>query len=455
MIAGFSIRVVVLLIASIFLSSGIADAFDIYEGPREILSIEDNQIPGEILVKFNKAISDEKAVSILKEKGGVFHMKGRHSGVFRVRVPEGKEKAIISKLRTDPAVLYAEQNRIRYAFFIPNDPYYKYQWHFDDTLQGRNPYGGENGGGINVEPAWDLTRGEGVVVAVIDTGVAYENYRDKLKRYYQAPDLKGTCFVQGYDFINNDSHPNDDNSHGTHVAGTIAQSTNNLLGVAGIAHRACIMPVKVLDKNGKGTDFDVAEGIYYAADHGAHVINLSLGGPGSSTTLEDAVKYAYSKGVTIVAAAGNEGNTYNRPMYPAAYDAYVIAVAATRYDQAVSYYSNWGDYIDISAPGGDLNVDQNRDGYGDGVLQQTFNPITKNTSSFGYYFFQGTSMATPHVSATAALVISRAMALGITLTPDQVRQILQSTAEDEGEPGWDPHYGWGIVDASAAVSAVK
>jgi hypothetical protein len=212
------------------------------------------------------------------------------------------------------------------------------------------------------------------------------------------------------------------------------------------------MPVKVLNKNGSGTYTQVANGIYWAVDHGAQVINLSLGGDSPSATLEDAVAYAYNKGVTVVAAAGNDSSDVLA--YPAAYDAYVIAVGATRYDETLSYYSNYGPSLDIVAPGGDLNVDQNGDGYKDGVLQNTFNPNTKNPSDFGYWFFQGTSMATPHVSGVAALLIANGNADvnkdGIS-SPDEVRSVLQNTAEDKGPTGRDNTYGYGLVNAYAAL----
>jgi len=205
------------------------------------------------------------------------------------------------------------------------------------------------------------------------------------------------------------------------------------------------MPVRVLDKNGFGSYTNIADGLYFATDHGAKVISMSLGGP-AATTMEDAVKYAYNHGVTVVAAAGNDGPT-GAPSYPAACDAYVIAVAATRYDEAVSPYSTYGSYVDVAAPGGDTSVDQNGDGYGDGVLQQTFNPNSKNPSDFGYWFFQGTSMATPHVSGVAALVIAK----GIT-GPDAVRAAIENTARDRGPAGKDTGYGWGLIDAYAALN---
>lgn len=358
---------------------------------------------------------------------------------FRViKVPEGTVGEKIKEYLKKVDIEYAEPNYIAYALWVPNDPYYKYQWHLDNPIYG----------GIQMEEAWNISTGNtSVIVAIIDTGVAYENYRESWwKRYYQAPDLVNTCFVPGYDFVYNDNHPNDDNSHGTHVAGTVAQSTNNGVGVAGVAFNSCLMPVKVLDRYGSGTYANVAKGIRFAADNGAKVINLSLGGSDSSTTLKEAIAYAYSKGATIVAAAGNDGSS--NIVYPAAYNDYAIAVGATRYDQTLAYYSNYGPSLDLVAPGGDLNVDQNGDGYKDGVLQNTFSPNTKNTSDFGYWFFQGTSMAAPHVSGVAALVIAN----GNASTPDEVRAALQETAEDLGATGFDEIYGWGLIDSFAALN---
>ena len=370
--------------------------------------------PDEILVKFK---ADAKHFRVIK-------------------VPEGKvlEKVKEYSERTD--VDYAEPNYYAYAFWSPNDPYYSYQWDLDNPVYG----------GIQMEQAWGIQTGSAsVVVAVVDTGVAYENYSKLRKRYYLAPDLANTVFVPGYDFVENDTHPNDDNSHGTHVTGTIAQSTDNGLGVAGIAFNTAIMPVKVLDRYGSGTYADVADGIVWATDHGADIISLSLGGSSPSSTLEGAVKYAYDHGVTVIAAAGNDGSS--RLSYPAAYDDCVIAVGATRYDETLAYYSNYGTSLDLVAPGGDTRVDQNGDGHVDGILQNTFNPNTKNTGDFGYWFFQGTSMATPHVSGVAALLLAQ----GNAGTPDEVRTALQETAEDLGAPGRDNTYGWGLVNAYAAL----
>ena len=398
-------------------------------------------VPGEIIVKFKPGTKAQAIEEINKKNGTKVIKASKFAGFKLLKVPQGKTaEDMVKKYKSDVRVEYSEPNFIAYAHMVPNDTYYSLQWHLDNLDYG----------GIHMEAAWDLSAGFGVIVAVIDTGVAYEDYSERIRRrkvyYYKAPDLANTTFVPGYDFVNNDAHPNDDNGHGTHVTGTIAQSTNNFDGVAGVAYECSIMPVKVLDSERYGSHYDIAEGIYFAADNGAQVINMSLGGPVSSDTLKYALAYAYGKGVTIICSSGNAGSP--TVGFPAAYDAYCIAVGATRYDETVSYYSNGGPSLDIVAPGGDMTpgLDQNDDGYADGVLQQTHDG--KDYGTFIYYFYQGTSMAAPHVSGVAALVIE----YGIASTPDGVREVLQSTAEDKGATGWDPQYGWGLVDASAALN---
>jgi serine protease len=385
---------------------------------------------GEFLVKFKKGVP-EKMVRQINKKHGVSVLSVSPRGKFlRLRVPKGRTvEEMVAVYAKIPHVQYAEPNYIMRALMVPNDTYYDFQWHMQS---------------INMESAWDITQGDpGVVVAVVDTGVAYRN--DDLGLYAQAPDLVNTKFVQGHDFINNDQYPDDDHGHGTHVAGTIAQSTNNVEGVTGIAFKTAIMPVKVLNAVGSGTDANVADGIYYAADNGADVINMSLGDVNDSTTVKDACAYAYNKGVTIVCAAGNDYQTGNRTFYPAAYNEYCIAVGATRWDNTRSFYSNTGEYLDLTAPGGDLNVDQNGDGYADGVLQNTywfyFPPFL---IWFDYVFMQGTSMASPHVAGVAALLIAH----GVT-GPDRVREYLQGSAIDLGPA---EEFGHGLVDAYAALT---
>ncbi len=324
--------------------------------------------------------------------------------------------------------------------FTPNDDFFPYQWNLD------NP----GTGGINMRDAWNISRGDpGVVVAIVDTGIAYEDFSDvintfRTEEYYQAPDLAQTSFAPGYDFVDNDDHPNDDNGHGTHVAGTVAQSTNNFQGTAGVAFRTTLMPVKVINDSGYGSSFDVADGIIWATDHGAQIINMSLGSRFSSTAIRNACQYAHDRGVTLICSAGNDSRS--QVGYPARYGEYCIAVGATRYDETRTFYSNWGEELDLMAPGGDLNVDQNNDGVVDGILQQTF--VGEDRSAFEYYLFQGTSMAAPHVSGVAALLIAE----GVATTPDEIREALQSTAKDLGAPGWDQDTGWGLLDAHAALN---
>ena len=307
---------------------------------------------------------------------------------------------------------------------FPSDPCYRYQWHLRQ---------------VGLPAAWKLGQGNGVVVAVIDTGVS------------KVPDLAQTPFVPGFNFVDNTDRADDDHGHGTHVAGTIAQATNNRLGVGGVAFGASIMPLKVLSARGSGSMAAIAQAIRYAADHGARVINMSLGGPFPVGSIGNAVKYARGKGVTVVAAAGNDGR--GKVSYPARYPG-VIAVAATQFDETTTFYSNWGPQVDIAAPGGNVRVDQNGHGKPDGVLQNTVVP--GNTSRTDYLWFMGTSMATPHVAGVAALVAGA----GVT-KPDALEEVLLATARrpsgrSDGATGRvDDHYGAGLVDAQAALTKVR
>lgn len=300
--------------------------------------------------------------------------------------------------------------------FAPNDPRYRYQWHLDQ---------------IRMPEAWIRARGDGVVVAVIDTGVA------------PVEDLGGTELVPGWNFVDNTADATDDHGHGTHVAGTIAQTTHNGVGVAGVAFGAKIMPIKVLSASGSGSVAGIAEGIYFAADHGANVINMSLGGPFNSQVLAKAVRYAHDHGVVVVCAAGNDGR--GRVSFPAANQG-ALAVAATQFDESTTFYSNWGREIAIAAPGGNTRVDQNNDGVPDGVLQNTVTP--GNIGKHDYLLFMGTSMASPHVAGVAALVVSQGVR-----DPDAVAAILKKSARKPAQyrGKQDPHYGAGLVDAAAAV----
>jgi serine protease len=305
----------------------------------------------------------------------------------------------------------------------PNDPKYKYQWHLDQ---------------IHMPEAWKLAQGEDVIVAVLDTGVAYEAYG----KYHQVEDLAGVTFVAPFDFVDNDKHANDDHGHGTHVTGTVAQATHNGKGVAGVAVGAKIMPLKVLGADGSGSVAGIADAIRYAADNKAKVINMSLGGPLPSRVLKKACEYAVKKGVTIIAAAGNEGRS--KVGYPAGYPG-VIAVAATQFDESTTFYSNSGKDVDIAAPGGNTRVDQNKDGMNDGVLQNTIE--IGNPTKSDYLIFMGTSMASPHVAGVAALIVGT----GVT-EPAAVEKVLLETARRPNAQTYvRDRYGAGIVDAAAAV----
>jgi Zn-dependent metalloprotease/subtilisin family serine protease len=314
---------------------------------------------------------------------------------------------------------------------IPDDPYLSYQWHFPP---------------IQVSTAWERSTGSNVTVAVIDTGIS--------KR---GKDLGCHTLVNEFNAISDTSGPGvaeDDNGHGTHVAGTIAQCTNNGIGVAGIAYNADLMPIKVLDAQGSGLTSDIAQGIDWARTHGADVINLSLGtdcqgvGNGqwpdcSDAVLDDAIAAATAANIVIVAAAGNS----NQPVvgYPANHPD-VIAVGAVDYNLDKAYYSNYGSAIDVVAPGGDTNADWNNDTYADGILQETFG----SSGQWGYWFFQGTSMATPHVTGAVALL--RSFAPGATRT--QILDALRSTAQDLGALGVDTTFGHGLIQVDDALTAL-
>lgn len=326
-----------------------------------------------------------------------------------------------------PLVRYAEPNFYFDAEFVPNDPIYIYQWHM---------------GMINMEIAWDIHNGTGATVAILDTGVAYRS----LFPYAQAPDLAGTLFVPGWDFVNDDAYPDDDHGHGTHICGTIAQTTNNLLGCAGIAFGCSIMPVKVLDENSNGLLDDVVAGFYFAVDNGAQIINTSFGTVTPSLILEEAVNYATLNNVTIICSAGNAASS--APHYPSSYID-CISVSAIKFDQTLAFYSNYGTDIDLCAPGGSLAYDQNLDGKPDGIVQQTHNGIDFQT--FDFYIFQGTSCAAAHVTGVAALLVG---ASGGALGPALIKSTLASTAVDLGTAGWDQYFGSGLIDAAAALASL-
>lgn len=376
--------------------------------------------PGELLVKFKQGVSLQKRDAIHRDFTAS-EMREGYKKLFQIiSVLPGREREIAKAYAERPEIEYAEPNYYRTIYATPNDELYQYQWHLPLT---------------NIPEAWDLSTGEGVTVAIIDTGVNPFG-RDSFGSTGENRVLRGYNAIVGLpggiDF----------EGHGTHVAGVVGQETNNGVGVAGIAYGANILPVKVLNILGVGLDNWIISGIRWATDHGADVINLSLGSFNNSKALEDAVNYAYENGVTVVAAAGNSGD--GEVMYPAAYEN-CIAVGAVDYDKVLTDYSNYGDTLDLVAPGGDNNVDLNGDGNVDGILQENFGFLGFN---WGYWYYTGTSFSSPHVAGVAALVKSIHPDYG----PDEIKQVLQDTAQDLGDPGWDERYGHGLVDAYAAVS---
>jgi serine protease len=356
---------------------------------------------------------------------------------------------------SDPDVEYAEPDRMMHALFTPNDPRYNEQWHYSESTAG-----------INAPAAWDKATGTGVVVGIVDTG--YRPHADLSGQILQGYDFISDTFVSNDgngrdsdasdpgDWINvNDCGPGDPDQnypsswHGTHVAGTIAAKTNNSLGVAGVAFNAKIVPARVLGKCG-GYTSDIADAIIWVSGgsvsgvpanaNPAKVINISLGGTGScDTTTQNAINSARSRGASVIVAAGNEN--MNASNATPANCTGVVTVASVNRSGGRSYFSNFGTTVEVAAPGGDVRVSASN-----GILS-TLNAGTTTPGADAYAFYQGTSMATPHVVGVVALMLS----VKPTLTPDQVTSILQSTAR--AFPATCSQCGSGIVNASAAVDA--
>ncbi|MEO8877871.1 MAG: S8 family peptidase [Polyangiaceae bacterium] len=372
------------------------------------------EVAGEILVDMKDEASAADIAAVESMYGIKLRANSPRSGAlgkFEVTdVDAASEGGLIARLSADARVEHAEPMEIFEATFVPNDPLYDAkQWHLKR---------------VGAEQAWDYACGQGVTVAVVDTGVACYDKGP----FSRGTDLSGTRCGGGYNFVDDSEEAVDDQGHGTHVAGTIAQTTNNDKGVAGLAFCANLMPVKVLNKYGWGTLADVAEGIRYAADNGASVINLSLGGSSPSKVLEAAVDHAIGKGVIVVAAAGNSGKSVG---YPAAYDG-VIAVSASDSNDNIAWFSSRGRQVAIAAPGV-------------GVTQQTICEGGKNKCEL-FGTFNGTSMASPHVAGAAAMLVG----LGVG-DPEAVREELQGTARPKDDATL---YGAGILDVGAGAAHV-
>ncbi len=363
----------------------------------------------QILVKFKDGVSSNQIKSVNSKLNGKSIDRIAKIGVHKVKISKSADiDEKVKQYEKDPKVEYAEPNYQRRAFVNPNDPYFgAYQWNLPN---------------VSAPQAWDVQKGSAdVVIAIIDTGVSPTH-----------TDLDATL-VAGYDFVNNDADPRDDQGHGTFVAGIAAAETNNLNGIAGISWYSKIMPVKVLGSNGMGWDSDIADGIVWAVDHGAKVINLSLGWLTPSVTMQNAINYAYNNNVVVVAAAGNNMPPYATipfTCYPAAFD-HVIAVSATNSSNVRWLGSNYGSFVDLSAPG-----------------EMVFSTFWSNGVN-GYGWGSGTSAAAPHVAAAAALLRTQ----NPSWTVDQIEQKMLASADDIGAPGRDDYYGYGKLNCANNFAA--
>jgi thermitase len=348
--------------------------------------------PGQVVVKYKDNASASAVKSARAKANGTVMEKNNKLGFEVVKV-KGSVEETIEKLKKDPNVEYAEPNYYLHATYTPNDPYFS-----------SRQYGPQK---IQAPQAWDITEGSGAKIAIVDTGVQSNH-----------PDLAGKV-VGGWDFVDNDSTPQDGNGHGTHCAGIAAAVTNNSTGIAGTAPKASILAVRVLNNSGSGTWTAVANGITYAADQGADVISLSLGGTVGNSGLQQAVDYAWSKGSVVVAAAGNAGTT--APNYPAYYSN-AIAVASTDQNDNKSSFSTYGSWVDVAAPGSSIYA-------------------TYPTST--YASLSGTSMATPHVAGVAGLLASQGR------SASNIRAAIENTADKISGTG--SYWAKGRVNAYKAV----
>ena len=377
--------------------------------------------------------TDDQIAGLQRQFGITLRYNSVHSVKRKLMigtVDPAQRDAVIQALRAHPLVEAAEPQfvyHLQNRTFVPNDPDYPKQWHLKM---------------IGMEDAWVRTKGAGASVAVIDSGIGtIQN-----NAYLQGKDFTSTKFRKGWDFVENKDIPEDENEHGTHVAGTIAESTNNGILGAGVAPEAELMPLRVADAQGRCPSGAIADALHYLADHPTDVANMSLGSHAYSQILENAMKEAYSKNVVLVCAAGNEGE--GELSYPARYQE-CISVGAVGPRGVTAPYSNWGTGLDLVAPGGDQSL-----GPDAGVWQNTIRPTRgflglPGRKEDGFFALQGTSMATPHVTGVAALLAS----LGVK-DPKEVRAILRRTAQSSQGRSAE-HYGAGLLNAAKAVESIS
>jgi thermitase len=394
---------VLLLIISILLTTA---AYGTPLGADEASPLADAPyVPDRIVVKFKEGLSPAYVAQLNAGQGATVVGEIPQIGVQILSVPSGKVEAKIAAYRADPRVEYAEPDYIAQPAYEPNDPYYG-----DGTQWGPQK--------IQASLAWNLCTGDpNVVIAVIDSGVDPNH-----------PDLAGKL-VTGYNFLDGSTDTTDDYGHGTHVAGIAAAATDNGVGIAGVAFDSQIMPLKVYNKYTSPLYSRIASAMTYAADHGAKVINVSLGNYSSSPSLQSAVSYAWNAGCVLVGSAGN--NSRSDPFYPAAYDN-VIGVSATDQSDTKASFSNYGSYISVAAPGVSIYSTYWNDGS-------------------TYAAMSGTSMAAPHVAGLAALLFAQ----DGTRSNATVRSLIEGSADDLGSAGWDQYYGYGRINAYRALGIVS
>jgi serine protease len=380
---------------------------------RVIAALDDINRMAQVRPQLNSEFSEKDQVYVVDGDRALLNQMRRSSWAQLAEIIEPNylyslPEASQTQFPIDPGKAVSQPSKSA----IPNDPLYPQQWNMQS---------------INLEGARSISTGKDVTVAIVDTGIA------------QVPDLDDQKFVRGYDFINDENYASDDQGHGTHIAGTIAQMTNNGYGAVGIAPDAKLMPLKVVTVGGTATAADIAEAIRLAADRSADVINLSLAGTGYSELMQQAIDYAYRKGAVIIAAAGNSNQ--NAVTYPARYK-HVLGIAATDITGGRADYSNFGAGVNFAAPGG-LVTSERPTG---GIIQNTFD--LKSKESF-FAPYQGSSFAAAHVSGAAALIKSLQK-----LDPEQVEAVLTQTSRN---PVSDPlnEYGVGQIDAAAALKLVQ
>lgn len=368
-----------------------------------------------ILIQFRPEASEAERLQTIRALGGELTEWLTPLHIARVSLIEPNQSAEdfvdAAALHQDhPSIYFLETDDLVVSgTFTPSDP---------DFADPNRSYAQRL---VGLPSAWDFTTGiSDVVIAVLDTGIAF-SHTEFISRT-----------VPGYDFVNQDDDPFDDHGHGSHVAGIIAANINNGAGTVGVCPSCRIMPIKVLDENNLGAWSSIALGILYAVDHDADVINLSLGSTQSSQTVKNALEYARSHGVVIVAAAGNQAGS--NPFYPAAYPEVIAVTAIDRYENRWGL-SNYGSFIDLAAPGDDI--------YSTGSVDT--NPPN------GYSAMGGTSMAAPFVAGLAGLLLSQEPTRTIT----DVFGVMQRTAVDLGEPGQDPLFGYGRIDAARALAEIE